>query len=590
MLFLICALSSFAFTASRPPAAVADAPLQARVLAGSGAAGIHDGPAATATFLMPAQVAYDAQGTVYVVDSAAQRIRSIGRDGIVRTIAGGGAIGPSGTWVDGNFRDGPAADARFRHPDGIAVAPSGTLYVADRDNRCIRAISGGTVSTFAGIPGMAGSTDGTRGIGRFASPRSLVLDRDGTLYVADWGAGLRRVGLDGSVSTVHLSGAALDRATGITLSHAGPVTELDIADALGIVRVMLPSLEATRVAAFPSGTEPGGPPVAGDVPLGVPHTIAAFSPGQVVFTDLRDSSVKYLRLTSYLRYLGVTPPEDAMNGGGGAGFDGALPRYDAPMGIAVDAHGSVAVADTGNRRVLEIAPFERGAYLTADTFDKLNFAPHQYRVAVVGSSYTWFNSSGRDSIAGLLEDKLRTVPALISRPPSTRYFQIGRLNGEFDLIDNVLGFGTADLVVFVISPIDPYGLNLGEGPAAWSPLVHRRLQASVATLRAAHVALLVAIAPAPQTLSPLEAANLFEGEDSDPESDYDSAHRAMVDAIAGIDVPVVDLYPVFRAELAKPDRRPLFSTSDIHYSPYGREVAAGAIFAELQGLQPWASH
>lgn len=178
----------------------------------------------------------------------------------------------------------------------------------------------------------------------------------------------------------------------------------------------------------------------------------------------------------------------------------------------------------------------------------------------------------------------------MSRPPSTRYFQIGRLTGEFDLIDNVLGFGTADLVVFVLSPIDPYGLNLGEGPAAWSPLIHRRLQASVATLRAAHVAMLVAIAPAPQTLSPLEAANRFEGEEGDPESDYDSAHKAMVDAIAGIDVPILDLYPVFRAELAKPDRRPLFSTSDIHYSPYGREVAATAIFAELQGLEPWASH
>jgi hypothetical protein len=223
-------------------------------------------------------------------------------------------------------------------------------------------------------------------------------------------------------------------------------------------------------------------------------------------------------------------------------------------------------------------------------FDKLNFEPHQYRVAVVGSSFTWFNSSGPDSIAGLLEEKLRSVAALTSRPPSTRYFQIGRLTGEFDLLDNVLGFGTADLVVFVLSPIDPYGLNLGTDPAAWSPLIHTRLARSAATLRAAHVALLVAIAPAPQTLSPLEATYLFEGAEGDPESDYDSAHRALLNAIAGIDAPVVDLYPVFRAELAKPDRRPLFSTSDVHYSPYGREVAADAIFAELQGLQPWASH
>jgi DNA-binding beta-propeller fold protein YncE len=575
--FLIRTLSSFALSASCLRAAVADAPpLQVRVLAGSGAAGIQDGPAATATFLMPAQVAYDKRGTVYVVGSAAERIRSIGRDGAVRTVAGGGAIGPSGTWVAGDYRDGPAADARFRHPDGIAVAPNGTLYVVDRDNRCIRAISGGVVSTFAGTPGMAGSADGARGTGRFASPI---------------GARVCAASHPTARSAPCNSAARRDRATGITLSRAGPVTELDVADALGIVRVMLPSLKATRIAAFPTGTKPGGAPLAGYVPLGVPHTIAAFSPGEVVFTDLRDSSVKYLRLTSYLRYLGVTPAENAMTGGGGSGFDGALPRYDAPMGIATDARGSIAVADTGNRRVLEIAPFERGAFLTADTFDKLNFAPHQYRVAVVGSSYTWFNSSAQDSIAGLLETKLRTVAALTSRPPSTRYFQIGRLSGEFDLLDNVLGFGAADLVVFVLSPIDPeYGLGLGSDPAAWSPVVHRRLQASVATLRTAHVAPLVAIAPAPQALSPLEAANLFEGVTNDPESDYESAHQALLDAIAGIEVPVVDLYPAFRAELAKPDRRPLFSTSDIHYSPYGREVAAGAIFAELQRLEPLASH
>ncbi len=575
--------------ASLEPASADAPPLQSRVLAGSGASGIDDGPAANATFLMPAQVAYSPTGTLYVVDSAAQRVRAVAPDGMVTTIAGGGAIGVSGVWVDGAFRDGPARDARFNHPDGIAVAPNGTVFVADRDNRCIRSIANGVVTTIAGVAGNAGNDDGARGSGRFASPRSLTLDRDGMLYVADWGAGLRRVAPDGSVVTLHPTGATIDRATGITVSHAGSVTELDVADALGIVRIALPALTATRVAAFPTGTETAGPPVAGDVPLGVPHAIAALAPGEVVFTDLRDSSVKYLRLTSYLRYLGATPAEDAMNAGGGPGFDGSLPRYDSPMGVAIDAHGAIAIADTGNRRIVTIAPFDRRAYLTASNFDKLDYEPNRYRVAVIGSSFTWFNSSGPDSIAGLLQQRLLGVPALASRPPSTRYFQIGRLNSEFDLMDNVFGFGAADLVVFVLSPVDPYGLGLGEKASEWAPPVRARLEHTIATLRAAHVSVLVAVAPAPQTISPLEAAYLFEGAEADPESNYDSQHQDILGVLHGLDVPVLDLYPIFRAELAKPDRRPLFSTSDVHYSPYGRGVVAGAIFAELERLQPWAS-
>ena len=122
-------------------------------------------------------IAVDSGGTVYVVDN--QMVRKITPAGDVGTLAGAAGASPG-------FVDGTGTAARFRHPNGLAVSASGTVYVADLDNFAIRAISpAGVVTTVAGLPGTAGYQDGAGTDARFWQPLALAIDAIGTLYLTD---------------------------------------------------------------------------------------------------------------------------------------------------------------------------------------------------------------------------------------------------------------------------------------------------------------------------------------------------------------------------------------------------------------------
>ena len=130
--------------------AVARAASEVRTIAGSGAAGITDGPAHKATFLFPYGVAVAANGSIYISDRAAQRIRMLTPSGEVRTIAGSGSIASPGLIVPPGYRDGPALQAQFAGPEGLAIGSDGALYIADTHNYCIRKLWHDEVTTAAG--------------------------------------------------------------------------------------------------------------------------------------------------------------------------------------------------------------------------------------------------------------------------------------------------------------------------------------------------------------------------------------------------------------------------------------------------------
>ena len=88
--------------------------------------------------------------------------------------------------LNGAFLDGAKASAKFNGPTGIAVAANGDMYVADRNNHVIRKISGGNVTTIAGLSGTSGNTNGTGSAARFAAPYNVFIDGN-DLLVADYG-------------------------------------------------------------------------------------------------------------------------------------------------------------------------------------------------------------------------------------------------------------------------------------------------------------------------------------------------------------------------------------------------------------------
>lgn len=156
-----------------------------------------------------------ADGSLFVSDSENNVIRRVfpGPDGVVETVAGSGEPGSL---------DGPASQATFNDPQGVALDDRGNLWVADSGNHTIRRINlrAKTVETIAGSPGLAGLTDGTGEQARFSSPAGIALETETIvqqvqrqlrgeppppviLVVADTGNGvIRRVREGGQVETI----------------------------------------------------------------------------------------------------------------------------------------------------------------------------------------------------------------------------------------------------------------------------------------------------------------------------------------------------------------------------------------------------
>lgn len=157
--------------------------------------GSTNGDRLTARFIMPTGIVMDPNGVLYVADSLANTIRKIATNGQVTTFAGNPTQAGS--------TDGIGAAARFLSPTGLALDSALNLYVADTGNATIRKITpAGVVTTIAGTPGSTLSMiDGSRTQARFAWPRGVAVSSQGIVYVADR-TNIRIVALDGSVRSM----------------------------------------------------------------------------------------------------------------------------------------------------------------------------------------------------------------------------------------------------------------------------------------------------------------------------------------------------------------------------------------------------
>ena len=92
------------------------------------------GAAAAAGLNQPVGVAVDAKGVIFVSEMGGARVRRIGTDGRISTVAGTGEGGYGGDL-------GPATKAKLFHPTGLAVDARGRLLIADTDNQRIRRVA-----------------------------------------------------------------------------------------------------------------------------------------------------------------------------------------------------------------------------------------------------------------------------------------------------------------------------------------------------------------------------------------------------------------------------------------------------------------
>ena len=145
----------------------------------AGNPGYADGIGSQARFYYPLGIACDAAGNVYVGDRNNYAVRMITPGGTVTTLAG--SPGHYGSI------DGSGSLARFEQPAGIACDADGNLFVTDSAANAIRRVTPeGVVTTVAGS-GTSGSADGAGSTARFLAPVGVACDAAGNVYVADYG-------------------------------------------------------------------------------------------------------------------------------------------------------------------------------------------------------------------------------------------------------------------------------------------------------------------------------------------------------------------------------------------------------------------
>jgi sugar lactone lactonase YvrE len=321
-------------------------------LAGTGVRGFSGdgGPATAAELSRPAGIAVDSSGSVIFLDG--DRVRKIGSDGIVKTIAGTGTTGSSGDGLAATLAElnlgvflGPAAA-------GIATDQDGNVYVADRDNQRVRVIRpSGTIATFAGNGTQgAGGDRGPAAQAQLSNPAGLACDLSGNVYIADSGNNrVRMVDPNGVIRTVAGNGdpgsagiggpasdAQLNRPTGVAVDRADNLYIADSANNRILKVTQVGIIETIAGTGRAGATGDDGP--ATSATLSVPLAVATDDRGDIFIADSENNRVRRIDGAGTMTSLTTAV------------------RLNRPFGVAVGKDGQVLVADTFNNRILSLSP------------------------------------------------------------------------------------------------------------------------------------------------------------------------------------------------------------------------------------------
>ena len=282
--------------------------------------------------------------TFYIADTANNVVRIVA-NGLISNVAGTGTAGSSGDQLNG--------------PQGLAVDSAGSLYIADTQNNRVRKVSGGAISTVAGS-GTAGfgGDGGAATSAQLNAPFGVAVDAAGNLYIAEFSNNrVRKVSTNGNIGTLAGNGvsgfsgdglqatsAQLNGPQGVAVDSAGNVYIADTAN--NRVRKVAANGVITTVAGNGAAGFSGDGNSAVNAQVGNPTAVATDSVGNVYIAD-GSARVRKLFLSGLITTIAGTGTRGYSGDGGSA----PNARLNGPSSLAVNAAGSIWVADTLNNAV-----------------------------------------------------------------------------------------------------------------------------------------------------------------------------------------------------------------------------------------------
>ena len=396
------------------------------------------GPAVDAAICAPAGIAVDPAGNLFITDVDNNRIRQVTPDGTITTVVGTGSSLRANIWCDPSGDGGPAASAQLCLPASVAVDRAGNLFVVDtyQNGGCwscpsfevVRKISSsGMIATVAGyncllddpnscykVPDYG--TTATKSL--FVGPLGIAVDGAGSLLLADdvgpqygivpipSGPHIYKMSSDGAIATVVGSGQSGFYGDGIPATSAQLVSPAGVAvDGMGNVFIAdtgnnrIRQVTADGIIATVAGngndasSGDGGPAISAQV---APIRIAVDGACNVFFVDLPNRSIRKISRDGIITTVTVIggnnyfvaadragevfaacsggfatldtvceiSPDGTIRtvaGNGTFGFSGdGGPATSAQLaysdGVALDSAGNLYIADTQNHRIRRVTP------------------------------------------------------------------------------------------------------------------------------------------------------------------------------------------------------------------------------------------